>query len=73
MYLFGDPTQGEESAIFAKKPWNPWSCASCDSKLNNYPGPLIDYKNWNKLPNRVSSPERMTQGKVNIFKRFLRF
>jgi len=50
IYLFGDPSQAEEGAIFAKKPWNPWSCASCDNRLNNYPGPLIDYKSWNKLP-----------------------
>jgi len=63
VYLFGDPGKEEDSAIFAKKPWNPWSCASCDNKLNNYPGPLIDFKNWNKMPIRTSSPERITQGK----------
>jgi len=63
IYLFGDPSQGEEGAMFAKKPWNPWSCASCDNKLNQYPGPLSEHKSWAKLPGRQTSPERMTQGK----------
>jgi len=61
--LFGGPDKGEEGAIFAKKPWTPWSCASCDSKLKDYPGALIDHKNWNKLPQRETSPGRLTQGK----------
>jgi len=61
--IFGGPVQGEEGAIFAKKPWTPWSCASCDSKLKDYPGALIDHKHWNKLPQRETSPGRMTQGK----------
>jgi len=63
IYLFGDPSQAEDSAMFAKKPWNPWSCTSCDNKLNHYPGPLIEHKSWNKLPGKQTSPERMTQGK----------
>jgi len=63
LIVLGGPSNSEEGAIFAKKPWTPWSCASCDSKLKDYPGPLIDHKNWNKLPNRETSPGRMTQGK----------
>jgi len=61
--LFGAPAQGEDGAMFSKKPWNPWSCASCDSKLKDFPGALVDHKNWNKLPPRETSPGRMTQGK----------
>jgi len=61
--LFGGQTQGEDGAMFSKKPWNPWSCASCDSKLKDLPGALVDHKNWNKLPQRETSPGRMTQGK----------
>jgi len=61
--LFGAPAQGEDGAMFSKKPWNPWSCASCDSKLKDLPGALIDHKNWNKMPQRETSPGRMTQGK----------
>ena len=64
--IFGDPTQGEDGAMLAKKPWTPWSCASCDSKLNKYPGSLTDHKNWNKFPPKETSPERMTQGKVSL-------
>jgi len=63
LIVLGGPSNSEEGAIFAKKPWTPWSCASCDSKLKDYPGPLIDHKNWNKLPQRETSPGRMTQGK----------
>jgi chromosome segregation ATPase len=63
LIVLGGPSNSEEGAIFAKKPWAPWSCASCDSKLKDYPGPLIDHKNWNKLPQREISPGRMTQGK----------
>jgi len=63
LIVLGGPNNSEEGAIFAKKPWTPWSCASCDSKLKDYPGPLIDHKNWNKLPQRETSPGRMTQGK----------
>jgi chromosome segregation ATPase len=61
--IFGDPTQGEDGAMFAKKPWAPWACASCDSKLNKYPGALVDHKNWNKMPPAETSPERISQGK----------
>lgn len=60
----GGPSNSEDGAIFAKKPWQPWSCASCDSKLKDYPGALIDHKHWNKLPQRETSPGRLTQGKV---------
>lgn len=67
LIVLGGPSNSEEGAIFAKKPWTPWSCASCDSKLKDYPGPLIDHKNWNKLPQRETSPGRMTQGKVRLF------
>jgi DNA repair exonuclease SbcCD ATPase subunit len=64
LIVLGGPSNNEEGAIFAKKPWTPWSCASCDSKLKDYPGALIDHKNWNKLPNReATSPGRLTQGK----------
>jgi len=61
--VLGSPGNSEEGAIFAKKPWTPWSCASCDSKLKDYPGALIDHKNWNKMPQRETDPNRITQGK----------
>jgi len=61
--VLGTPGNSEEGALFAKKPWTPYSCASCDSKLKDYPGALIDNKNWNKMPQRDTDPARMTQGK----------
>jgi hypothetical protein len=61
--VLGSPGNTEEGAIFAKKPWTPWSCASCDNKLKDYPGPLIDHKHWNKMPTRETDPNRITQGK----------
>lgn len=36
--------------MFAKKPLQGWSCASCDKNIVNLQGMPADYYNWKKLP-----------------------
>lgn len=36
--------------MFARKPLGGWSCASCESNLENLMGRKAGHISWNKLP-----------------------
>lgn len=42
----------EEDAMFAKRPLQGWSCASCDKDIVNLSGKPADYLSWMKMPPR---------------------
>ena len=44
--------EGEEEAMFAKRPLQGWSCASCDKDIVNLQGRIADYQPWMKMPMR---------------------
>lgn len=44
------PREERDDAMFAKKPLQGWSCASCDKNIVNLQGMPADYYNWKKLP-----------------------
>jgi len=44
--------QNTDTAMFAKKPLQGWSCASCEKNLINLQGQMAVYNSWNKLPLR---------------------
>lgn len=38
--------------MFAKRPYLPWSCASCDKDIVNLSGRPADFHPWSKMPMR---------------------
>lgn len=44
--------EGEEDAMFSKKPLGGLSCASCEKDLVNMMGKKVEFMPWNKLPFR---------------------
>ena len=45
------PERGED-AMFARKPLEGWSCASCDKNLVNLQGIPAEYYPWKKMPKK---------------------
>ena len=45
-----EPRPERDDAMFAKKPLQGWSCASCDKNVVNLQGLPADYYNWKKMP-----------------------
>ena len=55
---------GEDDAMFSKKPLGGLSCASCEKDLINMHGKRVEFMPWNKLPFRDPSERiaRVGQG-----------
>lgn len=44
--------EGEEDAMFSKRPLGGFSCASCDKDIFNLHGNMANYHPWGKMPYR---------------------
>lgn len=60
----GGTGEGEEDAMFSKKPLKGLSCASCEKGLENMYGKKVEFMAWNKMPFRDPSERiaRVGQG-----------
>jgi hypothetical protein len=56
-----DARPERDDAMFAKKPLQGWSCASCDKNVVNLQGLPADYYNWKKMPQSKDRIPMVTQ------------